>query len=131
MPVLAVFVSLRILASLSNLINCVDRVLYTPEHLEKLAKEAAKPEGQGILTLNDRIGLVNDTLALSKAGLAKLSSALTLVDGLKNETECEFIIGLYIRILIVIIQILSGPGSPKIYLALFLFGGSTQTLLTT
>lgn len=28
-------------------------------------------------------------MALSKAGFAKLSSALTLIDGLKGETECE------------------------------------------
>jgi aminopeptidase 2 len=32
---------------------------------------------------------VHDAIALSKAGLAKLSSALTLIDGLKGETECK------------------------------------------
>jgi aminopeptidase 2 len=51
--------------------------------------EAAKQEGTSVFSLNDRIGLVHDAMALSKAGLAKLSSALTLVDGLKGETECE------------------------------------------
>ena len=30
-----------------------------------------------------------DSLALSKAGLAKLSSSLTLIDLLKNEKECK------------------------------------------
>ncbi|KAG6821168.1 hypothetical protein H0H93_005388 [Arthromyces matolae] len=63
----------------------VYRVLYTPERLSKIAAEAAKPNS--IFSLNDRIGLVHDAMALSKAGLAKLSSALTLVYGLKNEKE--------------------------------------------
>jgi len=37
--------------------------------------------------LNDRLGLVYDALALSKAGFAEVSSALTMVEKLKNETE--------------------------------------------
>ncbi|EAU88167.2 leucyl aminopeptidase [Coprinopsis cinerea okayama7 len=64
----------------------VYRVLYTPERLAKIADEAAKPEGSAF-DLNDRLGLVYDALALSKAGFAKVSSALTVVDKLKNETE--------------------------------------------
>ncbi|KAH0584288.1 hypothetical protein H2248_009835 [Termitomyces sp. 'cryptogamus'] len=63
----------------------VYRVLYTPERLSKIAEEASKENG--IFSLNDRVGLVHDAMALSKAGLAKLSSALTLIDGLKNEKE--------------------------------------------
>ncbi|KAG6866086.1 hypothetical protein C0991_008838 [Blastosporella zonata] len=63
----------------------VYRVLYTPERLSKIAEEAAKDNS--IFSLNDRIGLVHDAFALSKAGLAKASSALTLVDSLKNEKE--------------------------------------------
>ncbi|KAG6919995.1 hypothetical protein DXG01_013344 [Tephrocybe rancida] len=63
----------------------VYRVLYTPERLTKIAEEAAKDDS--IFSLNDRIGLVHDAMALSKAGLAKPSSALTLIDGLKNEKE--------------------------------------------
>lgn len=66
-----------------------DRVLYTPERLAKIAAEAAKSEDASAFSLDDRIGLVHDAMALSKAGLAKLSSALTLVDGLKGETECK------------------------------------------
>lgn len=66
----------------------LDRVLYTPEHVGKIAVEAAKPAGASAFSLDDRIGLVHDAMALSKAGLAKLSSALTLVDALKGETEC-------------------------------------------
>ncbi|KAF9466381.1 leucyl aminopeptidase [Collybia nuda] len=65
----------------------VYRVLYTPERLAKIAAEAAKSEGNSAFSLDDRIGLVHDAMALSKAGLAKLSSALTLVDELKGETE--------------------------------------------
>ncbi|KAG5354173.1 hypothetical protein C0989_003686 [Termitomyces sp. Mn162] len=63
----------------------VYRVLYTPERLSKIAEETSKENG--IFSLNDRVGLVHDAMALSKAGLAKLSSALTLIDGLKNEKE--------------------------------------------
>ena len=64
-----------------------DRVLYTPERLEKIAEQAASKNSP--YSLNDRLGLVHDTMALSRAGLAKLSSALTLVDKLKNEKECK------------------------------------------
>ncbi|KAF8061516.1 leucyl aminopeptidase [Lyophyllum atratum] len=63
----------------------VYRVLYTPERLLEIAKEAAKDDS--VITLNDRIGLVHDAMALSKAGLAKLSSSLTLLDTLKHEKE--------------------------------------------
>ena len=35
------------------------------------------------------MGLVQDALALAMAGLAELSSALTLVDLWKNEKECK------------------------------------------
>lgn len=70
----------------------LDRVLYTPERVAKIAAEAAKVDGTGLLSLNDRIGLVHDAMALSKAGLAKMSSALTLLDGLKGETECQYFI---------------------------------------
>ncbi|KAF9463935.1 leucyl aminopeptidase [Collybia nuda] len=65
----------------------VYRVLYTPEHLVKISAEISKPDGISIFSLDDRIGLVHDVMALSKAGLANLSSALTLVEGLKGETE--------------------------------------------
>ena len=64
----------------------LDRVLYTPERLVLIAKEAAR-EGS-VFSLNDRLGLINDTMALSKAGLAKLSSALTMIDLWRGETEC-------------------------------------------
>ena len=69
------------------LFSLLDRVLYTPERLEKIAEEAAKQNSP--FSLNDRLGLIHDAMALSKAGLAKLSSAMTLVDKLKHEKECE------------------------------------------
>ena len=70
-----------------------DRVLYTPERLSAIAAEAAKDNS--IFSLDDRLGLVHDAFALSKAGLAKVSSALTLVDLWKNEKEREaFFFGL-------------------------------------
>lgn len=87
----------------------LDRVLYTPERLAKIAAEAAKENSA--FSLDDRIGLVHDSMALSKAGLQKLSSALTLVDLWKNEKECRdgflrAVMGIYYSPLIV--QILSG-----------------------
>jgi aminopeptidase 2 len=36
------------------------------------------------------MGLVYDSLALSKAGLSKLSSSLTLIDLWKHEKECQY-----------------------------------------
>ena len=61
--------------------------MYTPERLSAIATEAAKENS--IFSLDDRLGLVHDAFALSKAGLAKVSSALTLVDLWKNEQERE------------------------------------------
>lgn len=66
----------------------IDRVLYEPSRLAKIAEEAARDNS--IFTLNDRLGLVYDCVALSKAGLAKVSTALTLIDILgKTEKECK------------------------------------------
>ncbi|KAJ7172678.1 leucyl aminopeptidase [Mycena filopes] len=63
----------------------VYRVLYTPERLAKIAAEAAKENS--IFTLDDRMGIIYDVSALSKAGLAKVSDALTVVDLWSNEKE--------------------------------------------
>jgi len=63
-------------------------VLYTPERLTSIAAEAAKQDS--IFSLDDRLGLVHDAFALAKAGLAKVSSALTLVDLWTNEKECMY-----------------------------------------
>ena len=66
-------------------------MLYPPERLAAIAKEAAKPEGS-LFTFEDRIGLINDSPALAKAGLVHLSSTLTLIDNFRNETECKCIL---------------------------------------
>lgn len=66
----------------------LDRVLYTPERLGKIAVEATRENS--VFSLNDRVGLVQDAMALSKAGLLKLSGVLTLVDVLKHEKESTF-----------------------------------------
>jgi aminopeptidase 2 len=62
-------------------------VRYEDTHLSKIATEVAKPDS--VFSVEDRMGLINDALALSKAGLLKLSNALTLIDALQNEQECE------------------------------------------
>ncbi|KAL1709873.1 hypothetical protein EV121DRAFT_252475 [Schizophyllum commune] len=63
----------------------VYHVLYTPERLAAIGQEAAKVDS--LFTLDDRMGLVFDAFATSKAGLSKLSSSLTLVNLLRNEKE--------------------------------------------
>jgi len=55
----------------------------------KIAEEAVKEVP--VFSLNDRMGVVYDTVSLSKAGLAQVSSALTLIDVVgKKEKECWF-----------------------------------------
>jgi hypothetical protein len=65
----------------------LDRVLYTPERLEKIATEAAKNDL--IFSPRDRIGLLKDVSELSNAGLTLVSSLLTLVDIWRGETNCK------------------------------------------
>jgi len=60
-------------------------VLYTPEIAARISTEAAKPNS--IFSLDDRIGLVLDSVALAKAGLADTSSMFTLIDSLSGEKE--------------------------------------------
>lgn len=64
-----------------------DRVLYPEGRLTRIALEAA--QGDAVFSLNDRIGLVHDTMALAKSGYATVSSALTVVDIFRSETECQ------------------------------------------
>ncbi|KAJ6547370.1 hypothetical protein B0H19DRAFT_1237927 [Mycena capillaripes] len=63
----------------------VYRVSYTPERLAKIAAEASKENS--IFSLDDRMGILYDVMALSKAGLAKLSDTLTVIDLWSNEKE--------------------------------------------
>ncbi|THV07366.1 leucyl aminopeptidase [Dendrothele bispora CBS 962.96] len=65
--------------------NGVYCVLYTSKRLSKIATEVAKPNS--VFSLEDRMGLINDSFSLSKAALMKLSSALTLVDAMQQEEE--------------------------------------------
>lgn len=62
-----------------------DRVLYSPERLSKLGDEASK-KGSA-LSLNDRIGLVQDAFVLAKSGYGPTSGALNLISKLKSEEE--------------------------------------------
>lgn len=64
-------------------------MLYTPERLSAIAKEAGKPK-DSLFTFEDRIGLINDSPALAKAGLVQLSSTLTLIDNFRDETESTY-----------------------------------------
>lgn len=63
----------------------VYRVLYTPERLAKIAAEASKTDS--IFTLDDRMGILYDAVALSKAGLCNVSDTLTVIDIWSNEKE--------------------------------------------
>lgn len=54
-----------------------DRVLYTPDRLQKIAAQANAPDG--VFGLNDRIGLVHDAMALAKSGHLDISAVLALV----------------------------------------------------
>lgn len=63
----------------------LDRVLYTPERLSKLGDEASKKNSA--LSLNDRIGLVQDAFVLAKSGYGPTSGALNLISKLSAETE--------------------------------------------
>lgn len=62
-------------------------MLYTPERLLKIAKEAVKTPSP--FSVEDRMGLVYDAMVLSKAGYSEVSSALALVDILRDEPERE------------------------------------------
>jgi aminopeptidase 2 len=59
------------------------RTSYTPERLEKLGN-AAKA---GLLTVEDRAGMVADSGALAAAGYQKTSGLLSLLKGFDTETE--------------------------------------------
>lgn len=69
------------------LTSFLDRVLYSPERTVAIAKELAK-EGSPF-SLEDKIGIVWDALALARAGYLKLSAVLSLYDALRNEKECK------------------------------------------
>ena len=59
------------------------RTSYSPERLNKLG-EAAK---QGLMSVEDRAGMIADAGALSAAGYQKTSGLLSLLDGFKSEDQ--------------------------------------------
>ncbi|KAL1382983.1 aminopeptidase 2 mitochondrial precursor [Phyllosticta capitalensis] len=59
------------------------RTSYTPERLQKLG-EAAK---QGLLSVEDRAGMIADAGALAASGYQKTSGLLSLLEGFKTESE--------------------------------------------
>ena len=59
--------------------------MYSPERLSKLGDEASK-KGSA-LSLNDRIGLVQDAFVLAKSGYGPTSGGLNLISKLKTEEE--------------------------------------------
>ncbi|KAI0695406.1 peptidase family M1-domain-containing protein [Cerioporus squamosus] len=58
---------------------------YSAERLVKLGEQAAAKDSP--FSLTDRIGLVSDALALAKAGYTPVSSALGLINALREEKE--------------------------------------------
>jgi aminopeptidase 2 len=59
------------------------RTLYTPERLEKLGRAAR----EGLLTVEDRAGMLADSGALASSGYQKTSGLLSLLKGFDSETE--------------------------------------------
>lgn len=59
------------------------RTSYTPERLEKLGQAAKK----GLLTVEDRAGMIADAGALAASGYQKTSGILSLLQGFKEEPE--------------------------------------------
>lgn len=64
----------------------VYRVVYTPEHLARLG-EVASLGPSSPLSVEDRVGLVDDAYSLAHAGYSRTSSALTLTRALHGETS--------------------------------------------
>ena len=54
--------------------------------MTKISAQAAKLDSA--FSLNDRIGLVLDSVAMAQAGLSNTSSVFTLIDSLKGNEEC-------------------------------------------
>ncbi|PVU93111.1 hypothetical protein BB561_003451 [Smittium simulii] len=63
--------------------NAITRIKYSPKAIENLSAAV----GRGELELNDRIGLVADTSALSFSGHMRSSDFLTLLKPFKNENS--------------------------------------------
>jgi aminopeptidase 2 len=64
-----------------------DRVLYTGNLFDGVMREAVKVGS--IFAAEDRVGLLLDTLAFAKAGLAKTSGVLALANALRHDRDCK------------------------------------------
>ncbi|KAJ7665988.1 leucyl aminopeptidase [Mycena polygramma] len=60
-------------------------VLYSSERLKAIGVEAAKETT--VFSVADRVGLINDAIALAKADLLKMSDALSSIYALRSEQE--------------------------------------------
>ncbi|GAA5834060.1 hypothetical protein JCM11251_003607 [Rhodosporidiobolus azoricus] len=65
------------------------RVAYPPSHLSKLADEASKPTSK--LSLTDRVGIVQDVVALAEAGYSSTVSSLDFIRRLST-SEQDFLV---------------------------------------
>ncbi|KZT61401.1 hypothetical protein CALCODRAFT_553125 [Calocera cornea HHB12733] len=63
----------------------VYRVLYTPQHLAKLADAAGRPNS--IFSAEDKMGLIGDAFTLAKSGHGSTSAALELVSKLRMDED--------------------------------------------
>ncbi|PCH38764.1 leucyl aminopeptidase [Wolfiporia cocos MD-104 SS10] len=61
------------------------RVHYSTDRLRAIGRAAAQTPSP--FSMEDRVGILNDAMALAKAGLMSVSSALYLIDDLRNEQE--------------------------------------------
>ncbi|KAJ5759109.1 hypothetical protein N7520_006265 [Penicillium odoratum] len=66
--------------------SAIYRTSYSPERLRKLGQAAR----DGLLTVEDRAGMIADSGALSASGFQKTSGLLSLLQGL--DTESEFVV---------------------------------------
>jgi len=66
--------------------SAIYRTSYSPEHLSKLGKAAR----DGLLSVEDRAGMIADSGALAASGYQKTSGLLSLLQGL--DTESEFVV---------------------------------------
>ncbi|KAG8777819.1 Aminopeptidase 2 mitochondrial [Serendipita sp. 397] len=63
----------------------VYRVLYKPDRVKKLGKQAT--EASSPFAVTDRIGLISDVMVLGKSGMCRTSDGLALINEMRSETE--------------------------------------------
>jgi aminopeptidase 2 len=69
------------------------RVAYTPDRLDKLGSIARSHPG--VLSTEDRAGLVADTGALCSSGYTKTTGLLNLISGWKDEEEFVYVFSVF------------------------------------